>query len=479
MADSPLSNIQPPPPSPLSQSFSLEDIEGNVMKQAQAKYAAQQAEMAQMDQQAQKYGAPGMSNTERASLLFQAAGALAAPTRGGGLMESIGAAGTAVAGPLQRAAQAERERQDKMAQLQLARAKLAGEMGTGGLSPADMVNLYKLKQGDVKSAETFKASLIGPGKYALVGDQGTVKPIPGDISGASGASSDLVGEDYLKTLPRNIAQDVKAMAEGRISVPILGSKNAERAAPQLDALKQYLGDDTQAYDNIIHGRRKFLTMDMTSNKPNTTGYNLRGAATMLDHLGTMAEKADKLENYDTPTLNRARWALIEAKGGPEAAKLNDFKQAYLTYSGEAAKAVKGGVPGVAETLERHKLLNETAGPDVIQSHIETSKELLLGRMRPIMDNYNKTMGTQYTDLRDFIKDFAPQSLHAYDSLENKTIKGSARYKEQQAQRANAAETPTGATSAREHPQAQAALEYARKHPEDPRSADILKRFGAQ
>ena len=193
----------------------------------------------------------------------------------------------------------------------------------------------------------------------------------------------------------------------------------------------------------------------------------------------MAEKADKLENYDTPTLNRARWALIEAKGGPEAAKLNDFKQAYLTYSGEAAKAVKGGVPGVAETLERHKLLNETAGPDVIQSHIETSKELLLGRMRPIMDNYNKTMGTQYTDLRDFIKDFAPQSLHAYDSLENKTIKGSARYKEQQAQRANAAETPTGATSAREHPQAQAALEYARKHPEDPRSADILKRFGAQ
>jgi len=443
MADSPLSNIQPPPPSPLSQDFSLEDIKKSLLDRSQAQYSAQQAQMGQMDQQAQKYGTPGMSGLDRASILFQAAGALAAPTRGGGLMESLGAAGTAVSGPLQRAAQAERDREDKMAQLQLARAKLASEMTGGGIAPGDLLNLYKLKQADAKSGETFKASLIGPGKYALVGDQGTVKPIPGDISGASGASSDLVGEDYLKTLPRNIAQEVKGMAEGRLPVPIPGSKNAERAAPQLDALKQYLGDDAQAYNNITSGTRRFTTMDMASNKPNTTGYNLRGAATMLDHLGTMAEKADKLENYDTPALNRARWALIEAKGGPEAAKLNDFKQAYLTYSGEAAKAVKGGVPGVAETLERHKLLNETAGPDVIQNHIETSKELLLGRMRPIMDNYNRTMGTKYTDLRDFIKDFAPQSLHAYDTLENKTIKGSARYKEQQAQKANAAETPVG------------------------------------
>jgi len=444
MVDSPLSNIQTPT-SPLSQDFSLEDIKKSLLDRSQAQYAAQQAQMGQMDQQAQKYSTPGMSDTDRASILFQAAGALAAPTRTGGLMESIGAAGTAVAGPLQRAAQAERDRQDKMAQLQLARAKLASEMTGGGIAPGDLLNLYKLKQADAKSGETFKASLIGPGKYALVGDQGTVKPIPGDVSGASSTQSDLTGPDFLKTLPRGIAQDVKAMAEGRLPVPVPGSRNAERAGPQLEALKQYLGDDADAYNNIVSGTRRKVTMDMASDKPNTVGYNLRGAATMLDHLGTMAEKADALENFDTPILNQGRWAIAKAKGGPDAARLNDFGQAYMTYSGEAAKAIKGGVPGVHETMERLKLLNENQGPDVIESHIDTAKELLLGRMRPIMDNYNRTMGTKYTDLRDFIKDFAPQSLPAYDRLENKAIKGSVKYKALQAQKANAAEAPAGKT----------------------------------
>jgi hypothetical protein len=60
-------------------------------------------------------------------------------------MESLGAAGTAVAGPLAKAAQAERERQDKIAQLQLVRAKLAGEMGTGDMSSSDMLQLMKAR----------------------------------------------------------------------------------------------------------------------------------------------------------------------------------------------------------------------------------------------------------------------------------------------------------------------------------------------
>ena len=158
MADSPLSNIQTPTP-PLSQNWSFEGAKEALMRDAQAKYASQQAEMGTLDQQAQKYGTPGMSGLDRASILFQAAGALAAPTRGGGFMESLGAAGTAVSGPLQRAAQAEREREDKMAQLQLARAKLAGSMGSGGVSGADILALEKARLDSVRQPSEFERIL--------------------------------------------------------------------------------------------------------------------------------------------------------------------------------------------------------------------------------------------------------------------------------------------------------------------------------
>jgi hypothetical protein len=131
-----------PPLSALNGAVSLEDIKKAVFAQAASQNAARQSQMDLIDQQAQKYGQTGISDLDKASMLFQAAGALSAPTRSGGLMESIGAAGTAVSGPLAKAAQAQRDREEKLAQLQLARAKLAGEM-SGGPSPSDLLQLYK------------------------------------------------------------------------------------------------------------------------------------------------------------------------------------------------------------------------------------------------------------------------------------------------------------------------------------------------
>lgn len=120
-------------------------IEQRMLEQAQAQRAGQKAQMDLLEKQAAQYGQTGMSDIDKASILFQAAGALASPTRSGGLMESIGAAGTAVSGPLSKAAQAERDRQDKIMQLQMARAKLSAEMGAGGVSASDMLSLIKAR----------------------------------------------------------------------------------------------------------------------------------------------------------------------------------------------------------------------------------------------------------------------------------------------------------------------------------------------
>jgi hypothetical protein len=126
-------------------SLNMNAILQQMQLEAQARRAAQQEQMSLINQQASRLGQGGIPDLDRASMLFQIAGALAAPTRTGSFMESLGAAGTAVSGPLAKAAQAERERQDKIAQLQLVRAKLAGEMGTGDISGSDMLQLMKAR----------------------------------------------------------------------------------------------------------------------------------------------------------------------------------------------------------------------------------------------------------------------------------------------------------------------------------------------
>jgi hypothetical protein len=118
--------------------------------ESQRRNAVRQAELGMIDQRMGQLGKGGISDLDRASMLFQAAGAFAAPTRTGNFMENLGAAGTALSGPLAKAAEAQRDREDKMMQLQLARSKLAAEMGTGGISAENMLKLYEIQQKQVQ-----------------------------------------------------------------------------------------------------------------------------------------------------------------------------------------------------------------------------------------------------------------------------------------------------------------------------------------
>jgi hypothetical protein len=88
-----------------------------------------------------------MSDYDKASMLFQAAGALGAPTRSGGFGETIGNLGTVLAGPLSKQAEAQRQRQQQLQQLQLARQKMGMEMaGSGQPSVAETLQLMKAQQ---------------------------------------------------------------------------------------------------------------------------------------------------------------------------------------------------------------------------------------------------------------------------------------------------------------------------------------------
>lgn len=125
---------------------------------AQQKQQMGQAYLNQLEQQYQQQAAQtGPSKWEQAAALLQVAGALSQPTRSGSLFESLGAAGTAAAGPLQKMGEAEQKRRDALNQLQLARAKMAYEMaGVGSPDINTMVQLSNLQLAQQKQAAAEK-----------------------------------------------------------------------------------------------------------------------------------------------------------------------------------------------------------------------------------------------------------------------------------------------------------------------------------
>jgi len=130
----------------LGLSGGYKDIAKQLFQRQQAQEQAQQKYMGLMDQQYDKLsGQTGMDDYSKAALMFKAAGALAAPTQSGGFGESLGALGSAIAGPLMQQGQAQKSREERLQQLQLARAKMGAEMQVGP-DPAKSLELLKAQQ---------------------------------------------------------------------------------------------------------------------------------------------------------------------------------------------------------------------------------------------------------------------------------------------------------------------------------------------
>lgn len=199
-------------------------------QQAQEQQKARQAYLASLQQQEGALGQIGMSDYDKAALLFQAAGALGEPTRSGSFGETIGKLGTAMAGPLSKQAEAQRQRQTQLQQLQMARQKLAMEMtGTGQPSVSDTLALMKAQQEAEtgKGAETFRREEVD-GKSVLVGSRGTVKPF--DYKAAGIDQTEAKPEEAL------VPPDIKAM--GKDAVKKYTERLATKMADTLDAAEQ-------------------------------------------------------------------------------------------------------------------------------------------------------------------------------------------------------------------------------------------------
>ena len=221
-------------------------------QEAQERQKMQQAYLASLQQQEGALAQQGMSDYDKASLLFQAAGALGKTTRSGGFGETLGNLGEAMAGPLSKEAEKQRTRAQQLQQLQLARQKIGMEMaGTGQPSVSDTLALMKAQQDaeSGKGAESFKLETIDD-KPVLVGTRGTIKPFDRKAAG--------LGEPETRADSLSIPAEVRAAGPEAVKKykEAYGAKvaaemaTAQTSSDNMAAAIPILNRAEKAYENL-------------------------------------------------------------------------------------------------------------------------------------------------------------------------------------------------------------------------------------
>lgn len=301
-------------------------------QEAQERQKMQQAYLASLQQQEGALGQQGMSDYDKASLLFQAAGALGKNTRSGGFGETLGNLGEAMAGPLSKEAEKQRTRAQQLQQLQLARQKLGMEMaGTGQPSISDTLALMKAQQDaeSGKGAESFKLETIDD-KPVLVGTRGTIKPVDRTAAGL-GEAPKASPEDEIPASVKALGPEGIKKYKERIGTKIAdeavaAQQNAETAQMVSPILKR--AED--AYNKLKNAGA------IGPIQGNKEGWSRWIAA----RVGTTAE--EDRQDYEQALADLEQWRATKMKG---QGAITDFERKIIASSLPRLDAVNAA-PGL-------------------------------------------------------------------------------------------------------------------------------------
>lgn len=196
----------------------------------------------------------------------------------------------------------------------------------------------------------------------------------------------LTGDPYLATIDPQIAEQVRAISEGRQPFPTGQMMRTPYGKRLIDALSQY----DPNFDAVNYQSRNATRKDFTSGNAakNITSFN-----TAIGHLGTLAQAAEDLNNGPVPLWNSAE-NMFARNVSPDFAKREQkFKVAKNAAVEELTKAFKGTAGSLTEVQQWEKAINEADSPEALQGAIQQAVELLNSRIEAVGQQYNRGMGT--------------------------------------------------------------------------------------
>ena len=388
-----------------------------MQQKADAQRTAQQAYLDSLQKQEGALSQTGMSDYDKASMLFQAAGALGQTTRSGGFGETLGNLGTAMAGPLSKAAEAQRTRAQQLQQLQLARQKLGVEMaGSGGVDPAQAMQLLKAQQDQEEEPEKAEITLPNGAKvsgtykggkyYDIGGKEITSDAMPQTVG------SDLTGEDYFTALKQQdpaFAAKVKAVADGRLAMPPTNSRSPD-AQRLLQAVTQY---DPEGVNDISTGARRKLFSSFTAGPD---AEQLKSLNTVMGHIGRLQETGTALNNTRFPDVNSFLNMISQKTGEDAVSRFNIDKKA---VADELSRVLKGTATE-GEVKRWNEAVNSSMSPKQLNAAVDEAMHLIDGRMQALGYKYESGMNNKYKT-NGGLTLLSPDAQKAYDKIKSTSV----------------------------------------------------------
>ena len=245
--------------------------------------------------------------------------------------------------------------------------QLHPNMGGGGDSALEKRIALAQRMG--ATPDQIKAMVIGSAS------DGAPPSAPGDETKTGGA--------YLSTLDPQQASQVKALAEGRMQFPTGTALKSPYWQQMLSAVSQY----DPSFDAINYNARSSTRKGFTSGKEAQT---VNALNTVAEHLGTLSDYADQLNNTSIPLVNRIKNFAAQETGDPRIARFNTAKKA---AADEVAKVWRSTGGSEADIKENLKNLDGAQSPEQLHAAIGTLVQLIGGKLSALQDQYVQGMGT--------------------------------------------------------------------------------------
>jgi hypothetical protein len=231
-------------------------------------------------------------------------------------------------------------------------------------------------------------------QLVLGGANNGAPEVPGNTS--------ATGDAYLGSLDQQTAAQVKALAEGRMAFPTGTALKSPYWQGMLGAVSQY----DPSFDAVNYNARSGTRKGFTSGKEAQT---VNALNTVAEHLGTLSDYADQLDNTSIPIINRIKNFAAQETGDPRIARFNTAKKAAADEVAKVWRATGGSEADIQENL---KNLDGAQSPEQLHAAIGTLVQLIGGKLSALQDQYKQGMGTT-----QYVKPLvSPEAAAAYEKV---------------------------------------------------------------
>lgn len=182
------------------------------------------------------------------------------------------------------------------------------------------------------------------------------------------------------------AGDVEAMAQGIASGKLAPLSGFALARPRGQAIMARVMEIKPEYDAGDYQAKNQALRGFSTGKEGTA---LRSFNVAIDHLETLGQMADALNNGDTRVLNTVANAWAKQTG---AAAPTNFQAVKEIVAKEVVKAIVAGGGGVAEREEISNLMDKANSPAQLKGVIDHFSELMSAQKAGLLDQYQRTTG---------------------------------------------------------------------------------------